>query len=320
MSHRKRPAPFVIVGGGVAGSAAAIELRIAGYRGRVVIVSEEPLLPYRRSPLTTTYLRGEIDRDELLVRPASWYRDAGIDLLLGATATSVDAASQVVEVRGHGPIAYDRLVLATGTEDRLPPLPGAHRVRSIADADAVRRRALAGRSAIVVGGNRRSTDIAVSLAAMGLSVTLLEPRSTRSPDEGGLDDTPSFDREGADRIERLAGTPVLAVSVAGARRQVHTPTAVLAADLVVDARDQVPRTTLAWTAGLIVKGGVLADARGRTEDDRIGAAGAVARRVDPVVGTLPRTWDDGSAATLGAAVARALASLPPPPVLPRRAG
>ena len=280
MSHRERPAPFVIVGGGVAGSAAAVALRDAGYRGRVVIVSEEHALPYRRAPLSNAYLRGEIDRDELLVRPASWYRDAGVDLLLGATATRVDPARHLVEVQGHGPLAYDRLVLATGTQDRFPRLPGSHRVRSIADADALRALALPGRRAVVVGASRSGADTSTSLAAMGLAVT------------------------------RLTDTPVLAVVNAGDRRIVHTPEATLEADLVVDARCSIPRTRLAETAGLDVDDGVLVDAWGRTADDRIGAAGAVAHRVDPVVGPLPDGRDEKSAAAFGAVVARSLVGLP----------
>lgn len=283
MSHRRRPAPFVIVGGGVAGSAAAVELRDVGYRGRVVIVSEEPVLPYRRAPLSTAYLRGEIDRDSLLVRPAAWYRDAGVDLLLGATATRVDAARRLVEVRGHGPLPYDRLVLATGTQDQFPQMPGAHRVRSIADADALRRLALPGRRAVVFGASDSSGDVATSLAAMGLAVTVITDR------------------------------PVRAAVTAGASGLVHTPEGTIEADLVVDARGWIPRTHLAETAGLDVDDGVLVDAWGRTADERIGAAGAVGHRVGPDVGGVPGARDEGMAAALGAAVARSLVGLPASP-------
>lgn len=283
MSHRKRPAPFVIVGGGVAGSAAAAELRDAGYRGRVVIVSEEPVLPYRRAPLSREYLRGEIDREALLIRPASWYRDAGVDLLLGATATRIDAARHLVDVRGHGPLAYDRLVLATGTQDRFPQMPGSSRVRSLADADALRGLALPGMRVTVVGASKSSAGVAGSLAAMGLVVTLMNTSSA------------------------------LAVVTAGSRRLAHTPEASLGADLVVDARDSIPRAGLAETAGLAVDDGVLVDAWGRTADERIGAAGAVAHRVDQVSGSLPAARDERSAAALGAAVARSLLGLPASP-------
>jgi 3-phenylpropionate/trans-cinnamate dioxygenase ferredoxin reductase subunit len=283
MSHRRRPAPFVIVGGGVAGSAAAIELRDAGYRGPVVIVSEEPVLPYRRAPLATAYLRGEIDREALLSRPASWYRDAGVDLLLGATATRVDAARHLVEVRGHGPLAYERLVLATGTQVQLPRMPGTCRVRSLADADAIRGMARPGRRAVIFGTGRPSRDIASSLAALGMTVT-------------NLDDT-----------------PVLAVVPADAGHLVHTPEATHEADVVVDARGSRPRTDLAETAGLDVDDGVIVDAWGRTADERIGAAGAVARRVDPLLGSLPGAEDERSAARFGAAVARSLVGLPASP-------
>ena len=110
---------------------------------------------------------------------------------------------------------------------------------------------------VVVGAGRSGADIATSLAAMGLAVT------------------------------RLTDSRALAVVKAGDRRIVHTPEATLEADLVVDARGSIPRTRLAETAGLDVDQGVLVDAWGRTADERIGAAGAVAHRVDPVVGSLP---------------------------------
>ena len=79
--------PIVIVGGGLAGGNAAVTLREEGFRGRVVLISREPEIPFGRPPLSKTYLRSEEDLSGWYVRPAEWYQANDVERL-GEAASS----------------------------------------------------------------------------------------------------------------------------------------------------------------------------------------------------------------------------------------
>jgi len=306
MSHRPGSTPFVIVGGGVAGVAAATTLRQEGFGGRVVLVSDEHAMPYRRSPLTKGYLRGESSREDLLIHRREWYRDAGVDLLLGARATRLDRARKVLEVRGHGTFGYDRLVVATGARQQEPTLPGAFVVRTIADADAVRDAARTARDAVVVGAGYAGSEIASSLAWLGLRVTLLGRRSAPVPLLGSSAGAWLASRAARVGIDVRANVGPVAVEGRGPRRTITAGPVTLEADLVVQATGAAPRVRLARDAGLAVADGVLVDTHARSSDPDIAVAGDAARFAGPTTGTHVRVGHEATAAGLGVLAARTL--------------
>ena len=107
----------VVVGASLAGLRAAEQLRRRKYAGRLVLIGAEPTLPYDRPPLSKEVLRGELEPDAIGLRRRP-YEELDLDLRLGARAVGLDPAAGRVELDGAAPVAYDGLVIATGSRVR----------------------------------------------------------------------------------------------------------------------------------------------------------------------------------------------------------
>src|SRR2546423_11670829 len=114
----------VIVGAGHAGFQLAASLRQGGFDGAIVLLGDEPVLPYQRPPLSKDYLDGKIGLDLLLMRPEAFYRDHRIDYLPGARAAAVDRAARQLRLASGERLRYDDLVFGTRARNQVPPLPG----------------------------------------------------------------------------------------------------------------------------------------------------------------------------------------------------
>jgi 3-phenylpropionate/trans-cinnamate dioxygenase ferredoxin reductase component len=172
---RSAPNAVVIIGGGVAGGNAAATLRDEGFSGPVVLISREPGIPFGRPPLSKTYLRSEEDLDAWDVRPAGWYADHHVELRPD-TAVAVDPAGHTVALESGEELGYRRVLIATGGRNRqlrLPgaDLPGIHQLRTVAECDAIKREAMPGRRAVVVGMGFIGCEVAASLTQLGVLVT-----------------------------------------------------------------------------------------------------------------------------------------------------
>jgi 3-phenylpropionate/trans-cinnamate dioxygenase ferredoxin reductase subunit len=134
----------VIVGTGLAGGNAAVTLREEGWRGRIVMLGDEPAIPFGRPPLSKTYMRGEEGLGGWLVKPAEWYGNNRVDLRTGVTIQGVDTRLKKVTLRGGETVEYDKLLLCTGGRNRRFHVPGAatpgvYQLRTLAECDAIRR-------------------------------------------------------------------------------------------------------------------------------------------------------------------------------------
>src|SRR2546423_12238173 len=135
----------VIVGAGHAGFQLAASLRQGGFDGAIVLLGDEPVLPYQRPPLSKDYLDGKIGLDLLLMRPEAFYRDHRIDYLRDTRAVEIDRAGRQLHLASCEKLGYDHLVLATGARNRVPPLPGIELdgvcyLRNLAETDELRQR------------------------------------------------------------------------------------------------------------------------------------------------------------------------------------
>ncbi len=142
---------MVIVGGGVTGGNAAAALREEGFGGPVVIIGRDPGVPFGRPPLSKTYLRSEEDLEDWYVRPAGWYEAHDVDLRTGSSAAVVDAAAHRLILGSGKELEYQKVLIATGGQNRRLAVPGAelpgiHYLRTLADCDAIKREAAAGRA------------------------------------------------------------------------------------------------------------------------------------------------------------------------------
>src|SRR5512145_2107311 len=139
------PPSFVVVGASLTGATAAATLRQDGFDGDITLIGAEPHPPYERPPLSKQYLRGEAPFEKALVRPVAFYGEHRIETVLGVRATRVDPAERIVHLETGRRVHYDKLLIATGVRNRRLPipgldLPGVFDLRSVTDADALRRR------------------------------------------------------------------------------------------------------------------------------------------------------------------------------------
>src|SRR5215813_5617780 len=172
--------PMVIVGGGKAGGTAAATLREDGFGGPVMIINRDPGIPYGRPPLSKTYLRSEEDLTGWYVEPADWYGANGVEVLAESPVTAIDATAHSLALGSGRELEYQKLLIATGGRNRSLQVPGAalpgiYYLRTVAECDAIKREAVAGRRAVVVGMGFIGCEVAASLAQLGLEVTAVYP-------------------------------------------------------------------------------------------------------------------------------------------------
>ncbi len=271
---------IVIVGAGQAGGETASELRKQGYAGRIVLVGEEPQVPYRRPPLSKAFLSGAATEESLYLMPVAGWHKQNVEFIGGMRAKAIDRERQQLHLADGRSLAYDKLVLATGGRARLLSTPGADKsnvfaVRSIADVRGLHAFREAGKRAVIVGGGFIGLEVAAVLTKLGLHVTVLEglPRVLarvtvpevsaffeRVHREAGVDlrtnvQISAF--EGADAVEQ--------VLLADGTR--------IPADFVIAGIGQLPNVELAQDAGLTVDNGIVVDEYARTADPHIYAAG-----------------------------------------------
>jgi 3-phenylpropionate/trans-cinnamate dioxygenase ferredoxin reductase component len=271
---------IVIVGGGLAAARTAEQLRRSEYTGPITIVSDEDHLPYDRPPLSKEVLRSETD--DVTLKPAEFYEENDITVLLGKAALSVDTAARTVTLSDGSSIAYDELVIATGlVPKRIPSFPnlgGIHVLRSFDESLALRQQAAAARHAVVVGAGFIGCEVAASLRGMGVEVVLVEPQpsplaSVLGEQIGSL----------VARLHRAEGVDVrCGVGVAEVRGAEKVEKVVLAdgteldADLVVVGIGSHPATGWLEGTGIEVDNGVVCDAAGRASAPHVWAIGDVA--------------------------------------------
>jgi NADPH-dependent 2,4-dienoyl-CoA reductase/sulfur reductase-like enzyme len=315
---------FVIVGGGLAGAKAAETLRAEGFSGRVILICDERDHPYERPALSKGYLLGKQERDSVFVHEPAWYARHDIELHLGETVAAVDRAAKTVRFGEDGTVVrYDKLLLATGAEPRRLDVPGTdlagvHHLRRLAHAERLKGvLAALGRDnghLVIAGAGWIGLEVAAAAREYGAEVTVVEPAPTPlhgvlGPELGGLFAELHHEhgvrlRFGV-RLTEIVGQDGVVLAARTDDGEEHPAHAVLA------AIGAAPRTALAEAAGLELAdrahgGGVAVDARLRTSDPDIHAAGDVAAFPHPLFGDRLRVEHWANALNGGPAAARAM--------------
>ena len=278
----------MIVGGGLAAARTAEQLRRADYTGAITIVSDENHLPYDRPPLSKEVLRAETD--DVTLKPAEFYADNDIAVLLGNGARSVDTVAKSLTLADGTTLGYDELVIATGLVPKripsFPDLPGIHVLRSLDESRALRSEAREADRAVVVGAGFIGCEVAASLRTLDVNVTLVEPQpaplaSVLGEQIGGLI-TRLHQAEG---IDVRCGVGVAEVSGDDRVRKVTlTDGSELDADLVIVGIGSKPATDWLEDSGITIDNGVVCDEVGRTTAPHVWAIGDVASWLDVVAG------------------------------------
>jgi NADPH-dependent 2,4-dienoyl-CoA reductase/sulfur reductase-like enzyme len=286
------PSHTIIVGASLAGLRAAEGLRRRGYAGTITLVGDEDRPPYDRPPLSKGLLTGRTDAaGTALAVP----EDLGAEWRLGTRATGLDLDRREVAVEGpSGPstLAFDQLVIATGSQPRPWPVPvpaGVHLLRTLDDATAIFEALGRGPRVVIVGGGFIGLEVAASCRHHDLAVTVVEPL-----------DEPVVRAVGAAIGHRLAelhrarGVTVLVgtkvdgfegdPAVTGVRLGDGQ---VLPADLVVVGIGATPSTGWLEGSGIDVDDGVVCDERLRVLAGGRAVPGVVA------AGDVARWWHEG---------------------------
>lgn len=292
MSRAARTDAVVVVGAGHAGVQVADSLCAGGYHGPVLLLGDEPGLPYQRPPLSKDVLTAEDEPGLLPLRGERYFADQGIDYRPGAVATGIDRARRSVLLASGQEIGYASLVLATGAAPRPLQVEGSERagvlpLRSLADARALRAALESARTAVVVGAGFIGLEFAAAARRRGVEVAVLESGDrvlARAVSVGTSRHILQVHRamgttvlvgEGPVRLEGAGGADGAVRAVVGSRGSRHP------ADLVVVGIGVRPRDDLARGCGLAVDDGVVVDGHLRTIDPAIFAVGDCARFPSP---------------------------------------
>ena len=262
----------IIVGAGQAGYQAAAQLRLKGYEAPVILIGDEPHVPYQQPPLSKAYLKGELEGDRLPFRPENFYGDKDITLRLSEAVLSIDPAAKTVTTERET-IEYDHLILATGGTPRRIPVPDrladkTYTLKTRDDADALGAAMASAKTVAIVGAGFIGLEVAATAAQAGKAVTVYEMQDrilarVASP-------------KGSEALQdrhRAAGVDL--------RLNEGVDLDTLDADIVLLGIGGVPVQELAEAAGLACDGGIVVDGHMRTSAPGIFAAGDCAKSPTP---------------------------------------
>lgn len=274
--------PIVVVGAGQA-AASFISRHVAlGSGTPLMLIGEEPVPPYQRPPLSKKYMSGELERERLFIRPEQWYPDQGISTLFCTRIESIDPIEKQVVTDSGDNIAYEKLLLCTGSSPHTLPadiggaLQGVYTLRNIADVEAMRPEFQPGRKLLIVGGGYIGLEAAAVARKLGLEVTVLE-MAERILQRVAARETSDFFRQlhQGHGVDVRESTQLLRFieqdgRVSGAELASGEQ---LEADLVLVGIGGKPNIDLAQQAGLECENGIVVSEICQTSDPDIYAAG-----------------------------------------------
>ncbi len=282
-------AAMVILGAGHAAGQAAASLRQEGYDGEIVIIGDEPYIPYQRPPLSKAYLSGEVDLDRVYLRPGKFYEDKGITLKLGVRAERIDPAAKTVTTDAGETIAYEKLLITTGGRPRRLTIPGSdlggiHYLRTIADVDGIRSEMAPGKRLVIVGGGYIGLEVASVAVKAGLEVHVLEMEArilqrVTTPEMSAYYHNLHESRG----VHIHTSTAVTGFSGTGRVAAVDCGEQSFPADLVIVGIGIIPNVEIAAAAGIACDNGVLVDEGCRTSAADIYAAGDCTNHPNPLL-------------------------------------
>ncbi|MEO5904932.1 MAG: FAD-dependent oxidoreductase, partial [Gemmatimonadaceae bacterium] len=282
-----QPDSIIIVGAGAAGNAGAEMLRREGYEGALTMIGADTDAPYDRPNLSKDYLAGNAQEEWIPLRSTDFYSDHNIELLLNTRVASIDSGARQVKLSDGSTRDFDRLLMATGATPVSPSLPGGnlphvHYLRTLDDSKAIIDASKSAKRAVVIGASFIGLEVAASLIARGLEVSVV-----------GLEKTPLERVLGPDLgefVRKLHESKGVRFHLEDTATSIDANSVtlksggVLDADLVVIGVGVRPSIDLAEQAGLAINKGVLVNDFLETSTPGIYAAGDIARFPDPRTG------------------------------------
>ena len=293
---------YLIVGGGMVAGYAAKELAARGLKsGELTIISADTALPYERPPLSKGFLSGKENEAGILINPAEWYPQNGIDVRLRIVVERIDLSKKRVVTTAGDEIAYEILLLATGARPRTIDVPGAplngvFYLRSMDDSRNIRKHAESAKSAVVLGGGFIGMEVASVLAQKNIRTTMVvrEDRVWKrvfTPEMSAF-----FARYYSERGVQIVTKATVAIikGDASVSEVVLQGGRELPCDMVVAGVGAIPVTELAAKCGLKVEYGVVVNEFLETDRAGVSAAGDIANYFDSLFDKRRRVehWDN----------------------------
>ncbi|WP_151447412.1 NAD(P)/FAD-dependent oxidoreductase [Lacisediminimonas profundi] len=310
----------IIAGAGQSGAQAAVSLRQEGFEGRIVLIGDEPSLPYQRPPLSKAYLAGKVEEPGLLLRAEKVYADQRVELMLGQRIEAIDRANHSIRLASGATIEYSHLVLALGARNRPLPVAGAELkgvcyLRTLAEARSLRERLGSISRAVVVGGGFIGLEFAAAARAQGIEVTVVEaaarPMSRVLSEQMSAYLSAKHEANGVRIVVNRAVCRLLGENGQLSGVELDDGT-VLDADVAVIGIGVLPNVELAEAAGLAVNNGIVVDDHLLTSDPAISAIGDCAAFPSSFAGGMIRLESVQNAVDQGRLVAARLGGKPAP--------
>ncbi len=298
---------YLIVGNGVAGTTAAENIRKQDKKGNITIVTDEDLPFYWRIQLNE-YISGDITEEQLLAKKEGWYRDQNITLKLKTRIVGADAQKKVVVTEDKEELAYDSLLIATGSHSFIPPIKGSEKkgvfaLRDVQDARDISLFAKSVEQVILIGGGLLGLEAGNALRKLGKKIMVVEFFPRLLPRQ--------LDVDGAERLQKIMEGMGFSFRL-GAKTQEITGDdkangalleggETLSGQMVVISAGVRPNLELAEPLGLKTDKGVVVDERLRTNQPDIYAAGDVAEFRGMPYGIWPAAMEQGKIAGMNMA-------------------
>src|SRR3984893_6518884 len=267
----------------------------------------------RRSTLPARSLAGALERERLIIRPAQFFAEHQVQAQLGRRVSEIRRREQRVRLDDDTVLAYDALLLATGSRPRSLAAPGTelagvHFLRTLAHADRIRADCASGGRMVIVGGGYIGLEVAATARGLGLEVTVLEMAERVMNRVTCAQVSAFYESEHARQGVRILCNAKVRALAADARsgrvRAVLTEDgAEHPADFVIVAVGVAPADELATSAGLECDNGILIDQYCRTSDAAIYAAGDCVNQPSPHYGRRLRLESVDNAFEQGATAA-----------------
>ncbi|SIN67510.1 3-phenylpropionate/trans-cinnamate dioxygenase ferredoxin reductase subunit [Parasphingorhabdus marina DSM 22363] len=312
----------LIIGAGQAAAQTATSLRQGGFEGQIVIAGDEPFLPYQRPPLSKTYLKGELERENLYFKNSAWYEMQNVEVLTSTSIDSVSTVKQSAMTNDGRTIGFDHLVFATGSRNRRLPMKGAELenvfgLRDLSDVDALRPHVGPRKNLVIIGAGYIGLETAAVANSLGTNVTVLEAADrvlsrVTSPVISSFYE--KLHNSHGVTIRTNCATSSINESEGKAVSVTLSNGDVLPCDALLIGIGILPNIEVAAEAGVACEDGILVDERGRTNLPGVYAAGDCAKRLIQPFSRLGRLESVHNAIEQGKQVAASILDKPSPKI------
>ena len=277
------------MGAGHAAGQAAASLRQEKYEGKIIVLGDEPVLPYQRPPLSKAYLSGEQEQEKLLLRAAAFYEKQNIEVKTSTSVTEINPQNSTIRIDDREDLSFEHLLIATGSRVRKINVSGSelnniHYLRTIEDVDQIRSGMAKDKKLVIVGGGYIGLEVAAIATQAGLNVRVLETEDRVLQRVTTPTMSNYYTRLHEKRGVRIhTKTRVIGFEGKSAVERVVCDNDVFDADLVIVGIGIIPNSELAEKAGIACENGITVDERCQTSIPRIYAAGDCTNHPNPLL-------------------------------------